>query len=62
MNPDYVDDIMLHANTPTKAKSLLHSLEQAAGDIDFHMNANKMEYICFNQEELSPLRMAVHWN
>ena len=38
----YIDDIALLANTPTHAKSLLHSLEQAAGCIGLHMNADKM--------------------
>ena len=35
------------ANTPTQAESPLHSLEQAAGGIGLHVNANKMEYMCF---------------
>ena len=38
----------LQDNTPTQAKSLLYSLEQAAGGIDLHVNADKTEYICFN--------------
>ena len=37
------------ANTPPQAKTLLHSLEFAAGGIGLHFNANKMEYMCFNQ-------------
>ena len=45
------DDIVLLANTPTQAEFLLHSLEQAAEGIGLHMNADKTEYICFNQEE-----------
>ena len=47
-NADYADDIVLLTNTPTQAKSLLHSLEQAVGGIGLHVNAGKMEYICFN--------------
>ena len=47
---DYTDDIALLANTPTQAESLLHSLEQAAGVIGLHVNADKTEYICFNQK------------
>ena len=43
------DDIALLANSPAQAKSLLHCLEWAAGGIDFHSNANKTEYMCFNQ-------------
>ena len=46
---DCADDIELLANTPTQATSLLYSLEQAAGAIGLHMDADKTEYICFNQ-------------
>ena len=46
---DHADDIALLANTTTQAETLLHSLEQAAGGIGLHVNADKMEYICFNQ-------------
>ena len=46
---DYADVIALLANTPTQAESQLHSLEQTAGDIGFHVNANKTEYMCLNQ-------------
>ena len=47
------DDTALLANTPTQAKSLLHSLEKAAGGIGLHVNADKTEYISFN---LNPKR------
>ena len=46
---DYADDIALLANTPAQAESLLHSLEQAASSIGLHENADKTEYMCFNQ-------------
>ena len=46
---DYADVIALLANTLTQAKSLLHSLEWAAGGIGFHVNADKTEYMRFNQ-------------
>ena len=46
---DYADDIALLANSPAQAKSLLHSLERAAGGIGLHVNADKTEYMCFNQ-------------
>ena len=46
---DYADDISLLANTPTLAESLLYSLEEAAGGIDLHVNADKIEFMCFNQ-------------
>ena len=48
MYTDYADDITLLANTSIQAKSLLHSLEQAADGIGLHVNADKIEYICFN--------------
>ena len=37
MDTDYVDDIALLANTPAKAKALLHSLEWAAAGIGVHV-------------------------
>ena len=46
---DYTDDIALLANTPNQAKTLLHSLEQAAAGIGFYVNAHKTEYMCYNQ-------------
>ena len=48
MDTDYADDIVLLANTPTQAKTLLHSLEWAAASIGLHVKADKMEYMCFN--------------
>ena len=35
---------------PTQAESLLHSLEQATGGIGLHLNADKTEYMCFNEK------------
>ena len=46
---DYADDIAILANAPTQAETQLHSLEQAAAAIGLHVNAHKMEYMCFNQ-------------
>ena len=46
---DNADDIVLLANLPAQVKSLLHNLEQAAGGIGLYVNANKTEYMCFNQ-------------
>ena len=37
-------------NAPTQAESMLHSLEQAVGGIGFHINADKTDYISFNQK------------
>ena len=46
---DYADDIVLLANSPAQTKSLLHSLEWAAGGISLHVNADKRQYMWFNQ-------------
>ena len=47
MAANYADGIVPLANAPTQAESLLHCLEQAAGDISLHVNAD----MCFNQNE-----------
>ena len=49
MGVDYTDDIVLHANTPAQAESLVYNLKWAAGGIGLYVNADKMEYMCFNQ-------------
>ena len=46
---DYADDIAILANTPNQAETLLHNLERAAACIDLHVNAHKMEYMCYIQ-------------
>ena len=46
---DDTNDIALLANTPVQAESSLHSLEKAACGIGLYVNANKTEYMCFNQ-------------
>ena len=47
---DYADDILLLANTPNQAETLLHSLERTAAGIGLHVNAHKTEFMCFNQK------------
>ena len=48
---------MLIANTPIHVESLLHSLERATGSIGLYVNANKTEYMCFNQrDDISTLK------
>ena len=44
---DYLmpDNLAFLANAPTQAESLLNSLEQAAGGIGLHVNADKTEYM-----------------
>ena len=49
IDANYTDDRVLLANAPNQAKTLLHSLERAAAGIGLHVNAHKMEYMCFNQ-------------
>ena len=41
--------IVLLANTPNQAETLLPSLERAAAGIDLHVNAHNTEYMCYNQ-------------
>ena len=48
-DPDYADDIALLTNTPARAESQIHILERATSGIDLHVNADKTEYMCFNQ-------------
>ena len=43
------DDIALLVNTPTQAGTPLHGLEWAVAGIGLHVNADKTEYMCFNQ-------------
>ena len=43
MYVDYANDIGLLANSPSQAETLLHRLEQAAGGIGLHVNADKTE-------------------
>ena len=46
---NYTDDLVLDANTPSQAESLLYSLEQAARGISLSVNADKS----FHQEGVS---------
>ena len=46
---DFADDIALLANTLAQAETLLHSLERAAAGIGLYVNADKTEYMYFNQ-------------
>ena len=46
---DYADDIAILVNTPAQAETLLHSLERATAGKGLHVNADKTEYMCFNQ-------------
>ena len=46
---DYVNDIMFLANKSAQAKTLLDGLERASIGIGLHVNADKKEYMYFNQ-------------
>ena len=47
---DYVDNLAILANTSAQVETILHSLEQAAGCIGLQVEANKTEYMGFEQE------------
>ena len=54
---DNADEIVLLANSSTQSKSLLHSMEWAAGGIGIHVITDKTEYMCFNQRgDISTLK------
>ena len=52
---DYANDIALQANTPAQVETLPHRLERAAAGIGLHINADKTEYMYFNQRDISIL-------
>ena len=49
MDADYSNDIVLLVNTPIQAETLLYRLERAAAGIGLHVDADKTEFMCFNQ-------------
>ena len=55
MDADYASGIALLANIPTQAESLLHRLEQAAGAIGLHVNAEKRNVCALIKKESSSL-------
>ena len=52
---DYADDIAILANAHAQLESLLHSLKKEAGGIDLPVNGDKMEYMYFNQNQISDI-------
>ena len=46
---EYADDIAPLANIPSRAETMLHCLEGTVADICLYVNADKTEYMCFNQ-------------
>ena len=49
MDADYANDIALLAYTSTQSESLLHTMEWKADSIGLHVNADKTNFMCFNQ-------------
>ena len=47
---DYADDLTVLADVLKDATFLLHSIERTAKEIGLYLNANKTEFICFNQD------------
>ena len=50
---DYVDDLVLLANTPGQSESQLQRLRQPAVVIGLYVNANKTEFIYSKEEEVT---------
>ena len=46
----YADDLAVLADILKDATFLLHSIERTAKEIGFYLNADKTEFICFNQD------------
>ena len=46
---DDSDNRALPENTPAQAETLLYCLEKAADGTGLHVNTDKTEYMCFNQ-------------
>ena len=54
---DYANDIAFLANTTAQAETLLACLERVAGSFGLHVNADKTEYMRFNQKgDISTLK------
>ena len=49
-NADYADDLAVLADVLKDATFLLHSIERTAKEIGLYLNADKTEFICFNQD------------
>ena len=48
---DLADDLALLANTTDQTEYLLHILEKSASSARLHVNVDKTEYMCFNQNQ-----------
>ena len=64
---DYIDDLVILANTHAQAKSLLHSLEQAVEGIALFMILDKTGFMCFKQDSAisrlngKPMKLVNHF-
>ena len=56
MDADYADDLALFANTHAQAKTILHSLGQAARSIVIYVNSDKAEFMSFKQDGVMSTR------
>ena len=45
----FLQSAIFKADAPAQTETLLHSLERTAAGIGLRVNANKTEYMCFNQ-------------
>ena len=52
---NYADNIVILANAPAQAETLLHSLEWAPTGIGLHVNAHKTEYMEYQTGDISTL-------
>ena len=59
---DYADDLALLANSPAQAKSLEHSLKQAAIGAGLYLNSDKTKFMYFNQDCAIFSINIKHWN
>ena len=55
IDSDYADYLALLANTPSQAKSLLHSLEHAAGGNSLLVNVKKTVHVFHQEGDISNL-------
>eukprot|EP00795_Rhopilema_esculentum_P015881 gene15881-7213_t len=46
---DFADDLALISNNLNQVQTLLHNLEEAAGEIGLHINHKKTEFMIYNQ-------------
>ena len=55
-NADYADDLAVLADVLKDATFLLHSIERTAKEIGLYLNADKTEFICFNEDASEGMR------